>query len=365
MVLRNISHEQLLNTVANPQEAARVVHLSYISSFKDGITRTKNGKQFHYYYNGKKISDKKILERIRKLVIPPAWTDVWICKSENGHIQATGHDLRGRKQYRYHSSWNEFRSKTKYHRLYEFGKVLPLLRKAVKKDITDKELSERKVIATVINLMEETYIRIGSNGYEKMYGSYGITTLKNKHVTISGGNIRFCFTGKKGVEHTITLKNKKLARIVKQCRDISGKELFQYYDDDGNRKPIDSGMINNYLKENAGDMDVSAKDFRTWAGSLQAIKSFRSMGETDEAATVKQNIITMLDEVSGKLGNTRAVCRKYYVHPQIIEFYESNQLLSLIEKTCLRKKAIPGLSKEESALMCLLKQSIRHSPKKW
>lgn len=364
MVLRNISHEQLLNTVANPQEAARVVHLSYISNFKDGITRSKNGKQFHYYYNGKKISDKKILERISKLVIPPAWTDVWICKTENGHIQATGHDLRGRKQYRYHASWNELRSKTKYHRLYEFGKVLPLLRKAVRKDISDKELSERKIIATVINLMEETYIRIGSNGYEKMYGSYGITTLKNRHVTISGGNIRFCFTGKKGIEHTVTLRNKKLARIVKQCRDIPGKELFQYYDTDGNRKPIDSGMVNSYLKENAGGMDVSAKDFRTWAGSLQAIKSFRSLGESDEAAIIKQNIITMLDEVSAKLGNTRTVCRKYYIHPNILELYESNQLLSIIEKTCLRKKGTAGLSKEESALMCLLKQAVRSKSKK-
>jgi DNA topoisomerase-1 len=363
MVLGKISHQQLLSTVANPEEAARVIRLSYISNFEDGIARAKKGKQFHYYYNGKKVSDKKILERIRKLVIPPAWTDVWICKTENGHIQATGHDLRGRKQYRYHTAWNELRNKTKYHRLYEFGKVLPLLRKAVKKDIADRELSEKKVIATVINLMEETYIRIGSNGYEKMYGSYGITTLKNRHVKISGGNLRFCFTGKKGVEHTVTLKNKKLARIVKQCRDIPGKELFQYYDAGGNRKPIDSGMVNSYLKENTAGMDVSAKDFRTWAGSLQAIKSFRSMGETSEAGIIKQNIITMLDEVSTKLGNTRAVCRKYYIHPQIIELYENNQLLSMIEKTCLRKKGTAGLSKEESALMCLLRLSIRKTSK--
>jgi DNA topoisomerase I len=358
MVLANISHRALLNTVANPAEAAKVVRLIYVSNFKDGITRTRKGKQFSYYYNGKKVTDKKILERIRKLVIPPAWTDVWICKSENGHIQATGHDLRGRKQYRYHHDWNELRNKTKYHRLYEFGKVLPQLRKAVKKDIADKELSSRKVIATVINLMEETYIRIGSNGYEKMYGSYGMTTMKNRHVTINGGQVRFCFTGKKGIEHTITLKNKKLARIVKQCRDIPGKELFQYYDADGNRHPIDSGMVNSYLKENAAGMDVSAKDFRTWAGSLQSLKSFRSMEPAEDAAAIKKNIISMLDEVSTKLGNTRTVCRKYYVHPKIMELYEEGKLLPLIEKTCMKKKSAAGLTKEESALMCVLKHAI-------
>jgi DNA topoisomerase I len=360
MVLGKISHQELLNTVTNPVQAARVVQLTYITKFSDGITRTRKGKQFTYHLNGKKITDKKTIERIRKLAIPPAWTDVWICKSENGHIQATGHDLRGRKQYRYHTDWNELRNKTKYHRLYEFGKVLPQLRTAVKKDIADKNLSERKVIAAVINLMEETYIRIGNNGYEKMYGSYGMTTMKNRHVTISSGQVRFCFTGKKGVEHTITLKNKKLARIVKQCRDIPGKELFQYYDEEGNRRPIDSGMVNNYLKENAAGMDISAKDFRTWAGSLQSLKSFRSMAPTDEEGVIKKNVITMLDEVSAKLGNTRTVCRKYYIHPQIITLYEKGKLLPLVEKKCSSKKSPAGFTSEESALMCVLKYAIQN-----
>jgi DNA topoisomerase I len=350
---RKIPRKQLLQTVNDHQKVASILNLRYITDTStNGIHRARKGKNFSYIYKGRPVK-KKELERIKKLAIPPSWKDVWICASANGHIQATGTDLLGRKQYRYHADWSSLRNETKFHRLYEFGKVLPLLRRQTKKDIAAKELNEKKVIATVINIMEETYIRIGNNGYEKLYGSYGLTTLKDKHVKVTSGNIHFCFTGKKGIEHTISLKNKKLARIVKQCRDIPGKELFQYYDEQGNKKSIDSGMVNSYLKEGAGGMEVSAKDFRTWAGSLQAIQSLMSIGEPANEADAKRNVVAMLDDVSAKLGNTRAICKKYYVHPSLIQLYEENKLLPIISKTVARRG---GLSKEETALMQALKK---------
>lgn len=350
---RKIPRKKLLQTVNDHQKAASILRLIYITGTgNNGIHRVKKGKNFSYIYKGRPVN-KEHLERIKKLAIPPSWKDVWICPSANGHIQATGTDLLGRKQYRYHADWSSLRNETKFHRLYEFGKVLPLLRRQTKKDIAAKDLNEKKVIATVINIMEETYIRIGNNGYEKLYGSYGLTTLKDKHVKVTSGNIQFCFTGKKGIEHTVSLKNKKLARIVKQCRDIPGKELFQYYDEQGNKKSIDSGMVNSYLKEGAGGMEVSAKDFRTWAGSLQAIQSFVKLGEPETEADAKKNIVAMLDEVSAKLGNTRTVCKKYYVHPSLIQLYEEKKLLRIVEKKGPR---LAGLSKEEVSLMQALKK---------
>jgi DNA topoisomerase I len=353
---KKITHKKLLDLSGDHKETAATANLSYVTSTTEGINRVKKGKGFTYIYKGQVVKDQATMERIKKLAIPPAWTGVWICASPNGHIQATGLDMRKRKQYRYHTAWSDLRSETKFHRLLEFGKVLPQLRKETKKDIRQKELSEKKIVATVINLMEETYIRIGNNEYEKMNGSYGLTTLKNKHVSIKGDQIRFCFTGKKGIEHTITLKDKKLARIVKQCRDIPGKELFQYYDDEGNKKSIDSGMVNQYLKENTGGMEVSAKDFRTWAGSLQAIKSFENFEQTDEPAALKKNVMTMLDEVSAKLGNTRTVCRKYYIHPALIRLYEENKLPALLKNAASRKSPIKGLSRVESGLLSVLKK---------
>jgi DNA topoisomerase I len=353
-----LSHRRLLDH----KETASTARLIYITNTTPGIRRLKKGKGFSYIYNDNAIKDKEILTRIKKLVIPPSWSDVWICASPTGHIQATGLDMLKRKQYRYHAAWNALRSETKFHRLFEFGKVLPQLRRQTKKDIRQKELSEKKIIATVINLMEETYIRIGNNGYEKMYGSYGLTTLKNRHVTIQGDKIRFCFIGKKGIEHTITLKNKNLARIVKQCRDIPGKELFQYYDNKGNKKSIDSGMVNDYLKENTGGMDVSAKDFRTWAGTLQALKSFAGFAETPDPAELKKNILQMLDNVSAKLGNTRTVCRKYYIHPELIRLYEENKLPLLLKNAAAMKSLTPGLTKEEASLITILKKCPLRNP---
>ncbi len=307
------------------EQAAADAHLRYVRDTQSGITRKKRGKHFVYFLGEKPVKDESELKRIRALVIPPAWTDVWICPVRNGHIQATGFDLRKRKQYRYHNGWNALRNETKFHRLYEFGKALPTLREKMEGDLRQPTLSRDKVLATVLSLMEKTYIRVGNNEYEKANGSYGLTTLKNKHVSVKGDKLVFSFTGKKGIHHDITLRNKRLARTVSQCRDIPGHELFQYYTDDGERRSIDSGMVNQYIHDAVGAA-FTAKDFRTWAGSLHALEAFTQIGEANCDADCKKNVIAVLDIVSGKLGNTRTVCKKYYVHPGLIRLYEEGGL---------------------------------------
>lgn len=353
----DLSHRQFLRIDRDYERAAAVVDLLYVRDNVPGITREPCKGGFRYFYKGKEIADTCVIDRIKKLAVPPAWRNVWICYRPNGHIQATGIDVRNRKQYRYHALWNRVRSETKFHRLYEFGKALPLLRQKLEKDISLRDLCERKVLAAVILLMERTYIRVGNYGYEKMNGSYGLTTLKDKHVTIKGGELKFSFKGKKGIFHDITLKNKKLASIVKQCRDIPGKELFQYYAEDGSRRSVDSGLVNEYIKEACG-MDFTAKDFRLWAGSLNVLRSFKSMGQAVTQTMCKQNVLAALDQVSKMLGNTRTVCKKYYVHPGLIRLYEENNLnkylkdLDALEKPDDRT----GLTHEEHVLMKILKQ---------
>lgn len=335
---------------------AKVASLHYVVDSSPGIVRVKKGTGFSYRQpSGSSVKDKNTLVRIKKLAIPPAWTEVWISEKENGHIQATGFDIRHRKQYKYHTQWNEVRNQTKFHRLTEFGKCLPALRKKIESDIASSKLSKEKVLATVIRLMEKTFIRIGNNEYEKLYGSYGLTTLKDGHVTINGGTIQFSFKGKKGIHHAITLKNKRLARIVKACRDIPGKELFQYINEEGVRCSIDSGMVNEYIREATGK-DFTAKDFRTWAGTLTILSSFNKLGESENATQAKKNILTALEEVCVKLGNTRTVCRKYYVHPGVVKLYEDNQLnryLRNLQETGDEEEPI-DLTTDEKVLMKIL-----------
>lgn len=352
----DLSHKEFLTIDKDYEQAAAAVDLLYVRNSIAGISRRPSKKGFLYFYKEKRISDSEVLDRIKKLAIPPAWTNVWICHHPSGHIQATGIDVRNRKQYRYHTLWNKVRSETKFHRLYEFGKALPALRRQLEKDISIPDLCERKVLAAVILLMERTYIRIGNYGYEKMNGSYGLTTLKDKHVVIKSGEIKFSFKGKKGVYHDISLKNKKLANIVKECRDIPGKELFQYYAPDKTRKSIDSGSVNQYIKEASG-LDFSAKDFRLWAGSLNILRSFKSMGQALTQAMCKQNILMALDEVSSKLGNTRTVCRKYYVHPGLIRLYEENNLEKYLKELDSIDKSgnKSAHTQEEKVLMKILK----------
>jgi DNA topoisomerase-1 len=341
----------------NYKRTAAIASLEYVTDGSPGILREKRGTGFSYIYNGTPVKDKDTLLRIKKLVIPPAWTRVWICSKANGHIQVTGYDIKNRKQYKYHPNWNVVRNQTKFHRLYEFGKVLPQMRKKMEDDISHSTLSKEKVLATVVSLMERTFIRIGNSEYERLYGSYGLTTLKDGHVDINGATLKFSFKGKKGIYHSVTLKNKRLAKIVQACKDIPGKELFQYLDENGVRCAIDSGMINNYIREATGK-DFSAKDFRTWAGTLSILSSFKALGKAKTQAEKKKNIVYALDEVSSKLGNTRTICKKYYVHPEIIRLYEEDNLQKYLNELEAIEKPDDhsDLTQEEKVLMKILKK---------
>lgn len=314
----------------DPVATAKAVNLVYVNSKDEGIQRIKSGKGFKYIFKNKPVKDKSTLHRIRSLVIPPAWREVWICRISEGHLQATGLDVRNRKQYRYHPLWNELRNKTKFYRLPELGKLLPTIRKKLEADLALPGLPKNKVLAAVVSLMEKTGIRIGNEFYEKLYGSFGLTTLKDKHAEIKGTNLKFSFRGKKGVEHTVALKSRKLAKIVQNCRDIPGKELFQYIDEDGKRQSIDSGMVNEYIHSLAGE-DFTAKDFRTWCGTVAALNAIIENG-FNEKLDSKKKVIAVLDKVAEQLGNTRTVCKKYYVHPSLLEVYEGGKLDKMITK---------------------------------
>lgn len=358
----NLSHNEFLEISRDYTRAAEVAKLIYVSDKEQGIIRIKKGKGFSYLFKNDLLKDKEQLARIKKLVLPPAWKDVWICYYDNGHLQATGYDTKSRKQYRYHALWNSFRNQTKFHHLYEFGKTLPQLRVKVEEDLQLKQLCEKKVLATVISLMERTYIRVGNAEYEKMNGSFGLTTLKDKHVKINGNKITFVFKGKRGISHNISLRNKRLAKAVKNCRDIPGKELFQYYAENGKRRSIDSSMLNNYIKEVTGS-DFTAKDFRTWAGSLHMLRSLNVLEKADTAAKRKSNIVAALNEVSVKLGNTRTVCKKYYVHPGIINMYENAEIETYLKELdgIEEPDEKTGLTKDEKVLMKVLKQLVTSS----
>lgn len=352
-----ISHKKHLKLVKDYEGAAKLALLLYVSDTEPGILRKRAGKGFSYVQQEKLVKDKQVIERIRKLAVPPAWNEVWICSKDNGHIQATGIDARKRKQYRYHPLWTVLRNETKFHKMTEFGKALPQLRLKIEKDLSQKELNEKKVLAAVISLMQRTYIRIGNSSYEKMNGSHGLTTLHDKHVNIKGSEISFSFKGKTSIHHDITVTNKKLAAIVQQCRDIPGKELFQYYDENGDRKGIDSGMVNSYIQE-ITDQTFTAKDFRTWAGCLHFLLAFKNRNVEGQAEATKTNLNEVLDEVSKKLGNTRTVCRKYYVHPGIIKLYEENKLQNYLQELDELEKDDnhTDLTKEEKMLMAILEK---------
>ena len=348
--LPKISRKKLKSIVKDEEKTALAANLVYVSDTSPGIERRKRGKGFDYYYKDELIKDDEELLRIKHLAIPPAWEKVWICKKENGHLQATGFDVKNRKQYRYHSNWNLLRNHTKFYRMISFGKALPEIRLQLEKDLNSPGLSLRKVLAAVVSLMERTNIRIGNSFYEKEYGSFGLTTLKDKHVTLNGNAVSFSFKGKKGVEHNITLKSKRLARIIKKCRDIPGRELFQFYDEEGNRHSIDSGLVNNYIKE-ISHANFTAKDFRTWAGTLNIIEAFKTLGPSETEADTKKNILSALEEVSKKLGNTRTVCKKYYVHPLILTLYEENRLHTFLATD---KKCPEGIDPHEHIVLTIL-----------
>ncbi len=353
----NISNKKIKTILHDAEKSAKAVNLVYVQDNQPGIQRIKKGKNFIYVSEDKKIENEDSLERIKKLVIPPAWENVWICKLDNGHLQVTGIDVKKRKQYKYHSLWNSLRNHTKFYRLHEFGKAIPTIRQQLEKDLSLPGLPLEKVLAAVVCLMEKTSIRVGNNMYEKLYGSYGLTTLKDKHVNINGTNMQFVFKGKKGVSHNISIKSKKLAAIVKKCRDIPGKELFQYIDDNGDHKCIDSGMVNQYIKTISGGEDFTAKDFRTWTGTVHSLIAFKELGESDTITETKRKIVAALDIVAKQLGNTRTVCKKYYVHPAIIDLYEKKNLHSYLNELDNMDQCAPhDLACEEKVLMKILEK---------
>ncbi|MEO6540902.1 MAG: DNA topoisomerase IB [Ferruginibacter sp.] len=354
-IIERLPRSKIKKLVNDPVKTAEAINLVYVNDNATGIERKKTGKSFSYYKGGKKVSDKNEIKRIKSLVLPPAWENVWICALQNGHLQATGLDVKKRKQYRYHPHWNVLRNHTKFYRLLEFGKVLPSIRLQLEKDLSLPGLQQEKILAALVMLMERTNIRVGNNVYEKLYGSFGLTTLKDQHVEIKAGKIVFTFKGKKGVHHSIGLKNKKLSSIVQKCKDIPGKELFQYYDEGGSARSIDSGMVNDYIKKLSGS-DFTAKDFRTWSGTVNAFIAFREMGFAETETATKKNVVEALDKVASQLGNTRTVCKKYYVHPVIISMYESKGLekyfKELEEISVNDSKA--DLTSDEKAIMKIL-----------
>jgi DNA topoisomerase I len=341
-----------------PEESAEAAGLRYVSDSSPGIRRRRAGRGFSYVGpDGQPIRDRATLERIRRLAIPPAYTDVWICPAANGHLQATGRDARGRKQYRYHARWREVRDETKFGRMLAFSEALPRLRARLDTDLALPGLPREKVLATVVRLLESTAIRVGNDEYARANRSFGLTTLRSHHVEISGSTLHFEFRGKSGKMQRVALSDRRLARIVARCQALPGAELFQYVDEGGERVSVGSGDVNAYLREVTGE-DFTAKDFRTWAGTLQAVAALEAMDPPGSGRDAKSAIVHAIDEVAGQLNNTRAVCRKYYVHPIVLESYEAGTL-----HDHLRNGGPPnasgtaGLSEEERAVVRLLRHA--------
>jgi DNA topoisomerase I len=316
--------------------------LTYVSDDAPGFTRVRSSKGFTYRKDGRAVRDKKTIERIQKLAIPPAWSDVWISAEENGHLQATGRDARGRKQHRYHARFREHRDAAKFDRLPEFAKALPELRARMTRDMRKQGLPREKVIATIVHLLDTTLIRIGNDEYARSNKSYGLTTLKDQHAQVNGDKLRFVFTGKSGKNWRLTVKSRRVAKIVKAVQDLPGQRLFQYEAEDGSPQHVTSTDVNAYL----GD-DISAKDFRTWGGTVLAAAALSAFDAPDTKALAKANIKAAIDDVAGSLGNTPAICRKCYVHPAVLEAYESGDLT-------LRKAKRTGLSAHEASVLNFL-----------
>lgn len=355
-IISHLKPAKIVKIMKDPVASAKAVHLIYTSDAETtGITRKKTGKKYSYYKDGEKIRDKDEISRINKLVIPPAWENVWICALDNGHLQATGFDLKKRKQYRYHPLWSALRNHTKFYRMLQFGYALPDIRLQVEKDLALRNFDKRKILALIVSLMQKTNIRIGNNAYEKLYGSFGLTTLKGKHVKVQGQKISFHFKGKKGVMHDIDLKSKRLAKLIQKCKDIPGKELFQYIDEDGNRHTVDSGMVNDYIKEISGE-DFTAKDFRTWSGTVSALIAFKEIGYAETHTEYKKKVKEALEMVASHLGNTSTVCRKYYVHPLVINLYENNTIKKYLDELeqIEENDGKAGLTHEEKLVLKIL-----------
>lgn len=344
-------------TEAGARAAAHSARLRYASPDIPGLRRVRTGGGFGYRYpDGSKVTDEETLTRIRKLAIPPAYEDVWICPYPNGHLQAVGRDARGRRQYRYHPRWRETRDESKYGKMLLFGQMLPGIRARLQEDLGKQGLPREKVLAAIVRLLETTLMRVGNEEYAKANRSFGLTTLRNRHVKVEGGSrIRFDFRGKSGTEHHIDLQNRRLARIVRRCQDLPGQELFQYLDENGEPHAVDSGDVNEYLQAITGE-EITAKDFRTWAATSLAALALRELEEFDSQAKAKKNIVQAVEAVSRMLGNTPAICRKCYIHPAIFDGYLDGSLREAVARRAQEKLADPGtgLRAEEAAVLGFL-----------
>jgi DNA topoisomerase I len=346
---------------ADPAQSAKDAGLRYVSDTQRGLTRKRSGKGFRYVDNeGKPVRDAQTLERIKSLVIPPAWTEVWICANPKGHLQATGRDARKRKQSRYHPRWREVRDEAKYDRMMAFAAALPQIREQLEHDLAAQGLPRRKVLATVVRLMEATHIRVGNIEYARENNSFGLTTMRVRHVQVNGSKVSFRFQGKSGVKHAVDISDRRLSRIIQRCQDIPGNELFQYVDEAGDPCAIDSGDVNNYLREISRD-DFTAKDFRTWAGTLLAYAELSEFEVFESESQAKKNVVQAIASVAKRLGNTPSICRKCYVHPAVLDCYLGGALAKIdpsgeSEKAC---EGLLDLNAHEASLLKLLRAHFK------
>lgn len=346
-----------------PSESAAQAGLRYVTDDRPGIRRRRAGRSFRYVRpDGSAVADEPTLKRIASLVIPPAWTDVWIATDPRGHLQVTGRDAKGRKQYRYHPRWRQVRDETKYGRMLAFGQALPAIRERVERDLKRPGLPRAKVLATVVRLLETTLIRVGNEEYARENKSYGLTTLRNRHVSIEGTELHFSFRGKSGKDHTISVRDRRVANVMRRLQDLPGQEVFQYLDEDGARASIDSDDVNTYLHEIAGQ-EFSAKDFRTWAGTVLCAVTLRELDAAASETEAKRNVAQVVKEVSQQLGNTPAVCRACYVHPAVIDAYLESEPTRPFVKALGRAltaaaESRTSLSPDETSVLRLLKRRL-------
>jgi DNA topoisomerase-1 len=347
-------------TAPDPGAEAAAAGLRYVTDAVPGIQRVRRGKGFDYVTpEGAAVRDREELRRIGSLAIPPAWQEVWICPSPRGHLQATGRDAKGRKQYRYHPRWREVRDETKFDRMLAFARALPRIRERVEQELALPGMPREKVLATLVRLLEATFARVGNAEYARENHSYGLTTLHNRHAEVEGATVHFQFRGKSGKLQAVDVRDRRLARIVKRCRELPGYRLFEYLDESGAPHAVDSGDLNAYLREITGE-EFTAKDFRTWAGTVLAVRCLRECGPCDTQTAAKQSLVRAVDEVAAQLGNTRAVCRKYYIHPAVFTCYQEGSLLT----RCVapeRWQPACGLSGEEAAVLALLEAQSKES----
>jgi DNA topoisomerase-1 len=348
----------------DPRATARHAGLRYVSDHKPGISRRNSGKTVRYLDPaGNPIRDQATLSRIKSVVIPPAWTNVWICPFENGHIQATGRDSRGRKQYRYHPRWRSVRDESKYGRTLAFAHALAAIRRKTKRDLQQPGLSREKVLAAVINLLETTLIRVGNTQYARQNQSFGLTTLRDRHVKVKGSKLTFQFRGKSGVNHDIALHDRRISQVIKRCQELPGQELIQYLDETGEPRDVTSDDVNDYLRSITGD-DFTAKDFRTWAGTVLAVLALQEFEAFDTKVQAKKNLLRAIESVARKLGNTPSVCRKCYIHPAVLDSYLEGTMLEALQGRAQAEMArVRGLSAEESAVLALLQRRLAQEEK--